>query len=465
MIVVSTHAPTRGATIGPAWLAAPQAFQPTRPRGARQGTTHGCCTDHCFNPRAHEGRDPVSPVSPFGPAMFQPTRPRGARHPQRPIAPRPSSSFNPRAHEGRDVGDGGDRDVVLLVSTHAPTRGATATSSLKRSDLTFQPTRPRGARHREEGWTFHCRVFQPTRPRGARRPWRHHRRPQGHVSTHAPTRGATRLVAIPGRPQGRFNPRAHEGRDHDGVLGDRRFRNVSTHAPTRGATTGALTTASAVLGFQPTRPRGARLDSFDRRGLINGSFNPRAHEGRDMHQAGLTIHQASFNPRAHEGRDRHRGSSAPARAGFNPRAHEGRDTLDLLHAPLPYWFQPTRPRGARRQLTAQFQALGYVSTHAPTRGATLHPACPIHQTEVFQPTRPRGARLGDVAMAALAHGGFNPRAHEGRDVDHAQHYAVHLGVSTHAPTRGATCSVAFQAGFQVGFNPRAHEGRDPDSSV
>ena len=77
-----------------------------------------------FNPRAHAGRDQNTLDCRASISLFQSTRPRGARHDQCDAA---GSSFNPRAHAGRDAqADGQDHDV----SIHAPTRGATGSSSI-----------------------------------------------------------------------------------------------------------------------------------------------------------------------------------------------------------------------------------------------------------------------------------------------------------------------------------------------
>jgi len=78
--------------------------------------------------------------------------------------------------------------------------------------------------------------------------------------------------------------------------------------------------------------------------------------------------------------------------GFNPRAHAGRDSAYTSIATTRAMFQSTRPRGARR---------------IPRTTST--------QSPLFQSTRPRGARR-------LAVDQFVP----------------HIGVSIHAPTRGAT---------------------------
>ena len=99
-----------------------------------------------FNPRAHAGRDPLFINRPFI-----------------------LNGFNPRAHAGRDwtlnairVGllsfqstrpRGARRKLMrhyqsfAWVSIHAPTRGATCKKSHAFTDPKFQSTRPRGARH------------------------------------------------------------------------------------------------------------------------------------------------------------------------------------------------------------------------------------------------------------------------------------------------------------------------------
>ena len=129
-------------------------FQSTRPRGARPPRLDYQQTVHCFNPRAHVGRDQthhqyqyrqlvsihaptwgatrISPILTLT-TWFQSTRPRGARL----ISFSYFSSvrrFNPRAHVGRDAfAEAYNLDV--LVSIHAPTWGATETQlTLAESD-------------------------------------------------------------------------------------------------------------------------------------------------------------------------------------------------------------------------------------------------------------------------------------------------------------------------------------------
>ena len=187
---VSTHAPTRGATLVVLVLIQPTLFQPTRPRGARRG------------------RMPIK----ISVARFQPTRPRGARLTVAMQAEDLSVSTHAPTRGATAHLDG--LVTHLLVSTHAPTRGATSVLMASAILSAFQPTRPRGARPLGLGDKLLTEV-----------------------STHAPTRGATgesRNLSIK--------------------------QTVSTHAPTRGATALNITKGSE-LQFQPTRPRGARRPS------------------------------------------------------------------------------------------------------------------------------------------------------------------------------------------------------------
>ncbi len=141
---------------------------------------------------------------------------------------------------------------------------------------------------------------------------------------------------------------------------------------------------------------------------------------------------------------------------FNPRAHVGRDIVvfvksnDLavsIHAPT-WGATGDECRGICTHT---------VSIHAPTWGATLGGVFSSSSNK-FQSTRPRGARLS--ANGSLnVYGGFNPRAHVGRDYNSATNLykansfnpRAHVGrdflslkdeklcgVSIHAPTWGAT---------------------------
>ena len=210
---VSIHAPTRGATTMP-------------------GNPSNRCPS--FNSRAHAGRDSCSALLGPGRLQFQFTRPRGAR----------PEELQQAVNE-------------YLVSIHAPTRGATRTTSSCARTTRFQFTRPRGAR-------------QFLTPRYRIR------------------RG--------------FNSRAHAGRDAQGQDHLPRDGRVSIHAPTRGATRNHQISQNRISEFQFTRPRGARhqttVASWETRG-----FNSRAHAGRDNTSPTFLPGMGRFNSRAHAGRD------------------------------------------------------------------------------------------------------------------------------------------------------------------
>ena len=119
---ISIHVPTRGTTLQSSWYCRLQLFQSTCPRGARpprlpiscytvisihvptRGTTAAPCSvspGYNFNPRAHEGHDPIMRIR-----MYLLTY------------------FNPRAHEGHDSICRYAADL-LHISIHVPTRGTT----------------------------------------------------------------------------------------------------------------------------------------------------------------------------------------------------------------------------------------------------------------------------------------------------------------------------------------------------
>ncbi len=235
---VSTHAPARGAS---------------------GRTSRRCAARSFFNPRARTGRDPTREALPID-----------------------VRRFNPRARTGRDGALRLLHASPRWVSTHAPARGATATSTVTATGLgPFQPTRPHGARPRGGSRPAERVQFQPTRPHGARpswprRPWRH-------------------------RPC--FNPRARTGRDDDPATAPAPLLSFNPRTRT-GRDASAYGANSGDRMFQPTRPHGARQEhgapcpgplsvsthapargatALGREGVRMGrGFNPRARTGRDM---------------------------------------------------------------------------------------------------------------------------------------------------------------------------------------
>ncbi|SDZ33303.1 hypothetical protein SAMN05421547_11865 [Delftia lacustris] len=252
--------------------------------------------------------------------------------------------------------------------------------------------------------------------------------------------------------------------------------------------------------LQSTRPHGARLRPPGLRSSGPG-FNPRARTGRDKAPYSLARTIAVSIHAPARGATGGIGGSRNARGGFNPRARTGRDRFELV------------------VLLAQI-----VSIHAPARGATTTRKQTGPRIKRFQSTRPHGARLGIpethisgfkfqstrphgarpvTALHASSRAGFNPRARTGRDAScacvraHSPSFNPRartgrdqiqtggrpgLGVSIHAPARGATLAAGLHVVVQVVsihapargatpfasaavsdqtcFNPRARTGRD-----
>ena len=301
------------------------------------------------------------------------------------------------------------RQVVRQVSIHAPARGATLTAENFSVVVTFQFTRPRGARQIPADVVDAADEFQFTRPRGARRSASsgssrtcsfNSRAREGRdafnmlledlewVSIHEPARGATKDARILFRPKAGFNSRAREGRD-------------AIPAPD----------LSPYATFQFTRPRGAR---------------PYGHGGPPLFLA--------FQFTRPRGARHNLSATKASSRGFNSRAREGRDD-----------------RGERGPGGED------VSIHAPARGATAV-ARPRARLGRFQFTRPRGARPSSWDGAATC-SRFNSRAREGRDPPGLPDFR-RLAVSIHAPARGATASSPRRARSPTRFNSRAREGRD-----
>ena len=142
--------------------------------------------------------------------------------------------FNPRARTGRDLA----RELQyrkIMVSIHAPARGATRTLLHSPAYLKFQSTRPHGARRRRKK--------------------------------------QRRKIVLS------FNPRARTGRDCFSGLNP-----VLLHCFNPRARTGATSIGFSYIGssmFQSTRPHGARRLSTIFKLEICKGFNPRARTGRD----------------------------------------------------------------------------------------------------------------------------------------------------------------------------------------
>ena len=165
---------------------------------------------------------------------------------------------------------------------------------------------------------------------------------------------------------------------------------------------------------------------------------------------------------------------------FNPRSHEGNDNSFIVLLSCFYIFQSTFPRGERLiQMSANLSSVVFQSTFP--RGERQNSLSEYKDKNGFQSTFPRGERRVSIFTPRRRPNNFNPRSHEGNDVNllivtplllisihvptrgttrkpfpHFNRYII----SIHVPTRGTTSrsSSILVAGFD--FNPRSHEGND-----
>jgi len=194
-ILVSIHAPLRGATIKRIRMTlSTTCFNPRTPAGCDASGGFAISRTRCFNPRTPAGCDPddytLVPVN---------------------------TRFNPRTPAGCDLLLDA-RGFALVVSIHAPLRGATRlTYANRRLMFAFQSTHPCGVRRKRDGLRtrllrFNPRtpagcdaksggtweriiLFQSTHPCGVRLTTIGVRAGGNFVSIHAPLRGATPIMA------------------------------------------------------------------------------------------------------------------------------------------------------------------------------------------------------------------------------------------------------------------------------
>ena len=166
--------------------------------------------------------------------------------------------FNPRSHERSDVKEG-EILLVIDISIHAPTRGAT--SSLKPLE------------------TYHC-SFQSTLPREERHTSRKNSDTHTRISIHAPTRGATSKINKQGSQAYDFNPRSHERSDDLDLRPELLSIQFQSTLP-REERLGRRAFLMELDEFQSTLPREERQYIHSLLILLT-YFNPRSHERSDV---------------------------------------------------------------------------------------------------------------------------------------------------------------------------------------
>ena len=298
----------------------------------------------------------------------------------------------------------------------------------------FQSTHPHGVRRLFCNLCLAFHVFQSTHPHGVRRP----------------------LILIV-FTLASFNPRTHMGCDAIDVPDIPDPEEVSIHAPTWGATP-QKTFKSFFLGVSIHAPTWGATRSFAFPSYLQKGFNPRTHMGCDSHYNFANRLSKGFNPRTHMGCDILLFTNSDRLAVSIHAPTWGATHYTSITNIENYMFQSTHPHGVRRCSTCRLAYLWcfnprthmgcdkyivlttlefrtFQSTHP--HGVRLKQITILCSCSVFQSTHPHGVRRHRRTRHSRPRGGFNPRTHMGCDKD-AWVSIVHLIVSIHAPTWGAT---------------------------
>ena len=189
--------------------------------------------------------------------------------------------FDPRSRAGSDSRSTPQRRREIIVSIHAPVRGATS-----------------GRRSR---W-IRIWMFRSTLPCGERLVECPAGRSIQAVSIHAPVRGATVAGADAAGRRGSFDPRSRAGSDraaYGAMERQRRFRSTLPCGERRAPDFSTML-AFTVSIHAPVR--GATLDG-GAIGVYLGRFDPRSRAGSDTRLRLYSYKETRFDPRSRAGSD------------------------------------------------------------------------------------------------------------------------------------------------------------------
>ena len=134
--------------------------------------------------------------------------------------------------------------ISVLISIHAPTRGATSLYDDLMAELEFQSTLPREERLKRQQSESKIHYFNPRSHERSDRNLNHGARMLT-ISIHAPTRGATIYTGYSSH-----------------------FSSISIHAPTRGATIRAATLQFGDENFNPRSHERSDRSRMDKLGVL-----------------------------------------------------------------------------------------------------------------------------------------------------------------------------------------------------
>ena len=346
--------------------------------------------------------------------------------------------------------------VVIVISIHAPPRGATCVGTSMTNCFTiFQFTPLREGRHTSNCISCFVDKFQFTPLREGRLGSQNVTRQRVQISIHAPPRGAT-LIRFFNRFPLYFNSRPSARGDgycraryeatfisiHAPPRGATQVRGlpptdsrISIHAPPRGATATRYPHWYKPFHFN-SRPsaRGDERHYWDKPSTVRFQFTP-LREGRRHEDTGLLQNGNHFNSRPSARGDNSAGSACTALLYFNSRPSargDGAvsktyvDEQISIHAPprgatscrnfCGFWALNfnSRPSARGDGTDKDYIAQIMISIHAPPRGATIAAEAATVRPYYFN-SRP--SARGDALLDARE---------------------LHNSISIHAPPRGAT---------------------------
>ncbi len=283
----------------------------------------------------------------------------------------PTASFQSTPPHGGQRASGPCRAAQSRVSIHAPARGATVTGNRVVGKALVSIHAPaRGATRRSISTSSACRRFNP-RPR---------------------TGGNAVIKPHPPAALGRFNPRPRTGGNVavEGVLPA--AEGVSIHAPARGATSAWCESVQMSQKFQSTPPHGGQRHGRDLHHRRRFQSTP-PHGGQRQIRDSPNQPQTRFQSTPPHGGQRSQDDSAAIADQFQSTPPHGGQPQTRNERACVREFQSTPPHGGQPNGFRSDGESQAVSIHAPARGAT--------------PTR----------VTVTDHGCFNPRPRTGGNLD------------------------------------------------
>ena len=257
-----------------------------------------------FNPRSRTGSDSGTIRTKAGETLFQSTLPHGERR-DRCKFHLCHKNFNPRSRTGSDVKAVISNKRMLMISIHAPARGATIQTEHGAALVGISIHAPaRGATVTSGSSTNCVNVFQSTLPHGERRSLTHFA-------------GCQRV----------FQSTLPHGERRDRPTNPCLRQNISIHAPARGATWPHIYQRAPFL-FQSTLPHGERPRAASESATLS-QFQSTLPHGERLRCGCCRFFHFVFQSTLPHGERLFPGPSLLPGSHFNPRSRTGSDSSSI----------------------------------------------------------------------------------------------------------------------------------------